>query len=103
MFDVVISNVAQNEMQSAYDWWAINRSREEADRWYNELLQKILTLENDPDRLGLADENDSFPIEIRQLNFGVGSRPTHRAVFTIRAKRVVVLRIRHLAQAPLTP
>jgi hypothetical protein len=55
-------------------------------------------LEQNPDRCALAPENDRFPYEIRQLNFGIGRKPTHRLVFTIRPKEVVILRVRHLAQ-----
>jgi hypothetical protein len=32
------------------------------------------------------------------LHFGLGSRPTHRAVFTIVNETVVVLTVRHAAQ-----
>jgi hypothetical protein len=55
-------------------------------------------LEHNPERFALAAENDRFPYEIRQLNFGIGRKPTHRLVYTIRPREVVVLRLRHLAQ-----
>ena len=41
------------------------------------------------------------PYEIRQLNFGLGSKPTHRLVYAIRRDRVVILRVRRLAQQSL--
>jgi hypothetical protein len=46
----------------------------------------------------LAPENERFPYEVRQLNFGIGRKPTHRIVYTIRPREVVILRVRHLAQ-----
>jgi hypothetical protein len=45
----------------------------------------------------LAPENDRFPCEIRQLDFGIGRKPTHWLVYTIRPSEVVILRMRHLA------
>jgi hypothetical protein len=62
-----------------------------------------MSLADNPDRFGLADENGRFPYEVRQLNFGLGSRPTHRLVFVIRPHDVVVLRVRHLAQDAIEP
>ena len=37
------------------------------------------------------------------LVYGVGRRPTHRAVFTVRSDLVLVLRVRHLAQKEISP
>lgn len=50
----------------------------------------------------LAREKDAFPIEIRELRYGLGRRPTHRAVFAIRPNVVVIYAIQHLAQRDLT-
>lgn len=61
----------------------------------------MISLEQDPARRPLAPENDHFPYELRQLNYGLGSQATHRAVFTIRDNVVLILRIRHLAQHTL--
>jgi hypothetical protein len=51
----------------------------------------------------LASENDEFSYELRELHYGLGLHPTHRAVFTIVSDIVVVLTIRHGAQRPLSP
>jgi hypothetical protein len=51
--------------------------------------------------LPVAAENGCFPYQIRELHFGLGARPTHRAVFTIRPDIVLVLTIRHAAQSDL--
>ena len=61
------------------------------------------SLAADPSRSALAAENDRFPYEIRQLNFGIGPKSTHRLLFTVRPGKVVVLRVRHLAQQPIEP
>jgi len=102
-YEVLITRRAQREAQANHDWWAEHRSAEQAARWYEEFLKATLSLESEPARFVLAAENDRFPYEIRQRNFGIGSRPTHRVVYTIRPRDVVVLRVRHLAQQEIAP
>jgi hypothetical protein len=57
---------------------------------------------NSPNGVHCAREHRKFSHEIRELHFGLGSHPTHRALFTIRPDIVVVLTIRHVAQADLS-
>jgi plasmid stabilization system protein ParE len=97
-YEVLITSTAQQEADANHRWWAEHRSAEQAVRWYDEFLKATLSLENDPDRFALAAENDRCPYEIRQLNFGIGSKPTHQLVYTIRPTEVMILRVRHLAQ-----
>lgn len=100
---VLTTATAQQEAQANYDWWAEYRSAEQAARWYDEFLAASLSLEENPDRCALAAENDRFPYEIRQLNFGIGRKPTHRLVYAIHPNEVVILRVRHLAQQEIEP
>jgi hypothetical protein len=51
----------------------------------------------------LAPESGDFDFELRQINYGSGKRPTHRALFRIVGNTVEVLSIRHLAQRALRP
>ena len=83
-------------------WWGENHSSEQAERWYDGFVRAILSLEENPQSRPLAAENDEFPFEMRELHFGIGNRPTHRALFTIRPDKVYVLMLRHAAQAPVT-
>ncbi len=99
---VLVTDQAAREMQSAFDWWATNRSKHQADRWYAGLAKAIAELAKSPERHGLSRESERFPCDIRDLLFGIGRRPTHRAVFTIRDVDVVVLSIRHVSQRDLT-
>jgi plasmid stabilization system protein ParE len=96
--EVLITLRAEQEAQLIHDWWARHRSPEQAARWYDTFWNCLLSLEQQPERCALASENGRFPYELRQLNFGVAGKPTHRLVYTIRHDRVVVLRVRHLAQ-----
>lgn len=97
-YEVLISSIAQQEAQTNHDWWAANPSNEQACLWYDAFVKAAFSLEDNPARFTLAPENGRFPYEVRQLNFGVGRKPTHRIVYTVRSKEVVVLRVRHLAQ-----
>jgi plasmid stabilization system protein ParE len=102
-YEVLLTNKAQAEIDQSHDWWAQNRSPEQANRWYVGFFQAMISLERNPARCPLAPESDHFPFELRELTYGLGAKPTHRAVFTIRDKLVLVLRIRHLAQRPIQP
>lgn len=57
----------------------------------------------DPLRYEFAREADRFPYELRQRLFGTGRRITHRILFTVRNEEVVVLTVRHAAQADVNP
>ena len=100
---VVITEQAEHEMQSAFNWWAEHRSKRQADRWYAGLAKAIGDLSDNPEKHGQSRERDRFAYEIRDLLFGLGRRPTHRAVFAIRGEEVVVLTVRHVAQQDLSP
>ena len=101
-YHVEITEFAERDMRSAHRWWADNRSKHQADRWYTGFANEIASLSVNPERQPQSRESHWFGIELRDLVFGTGRRPTHRAVFTIRGDSVVVLTIRHLAQADLS-
>ena len=99
---VVLTTQADCQLEHAAAWWAEHRSPGQAARWYAGFSEAIAALAQHPERCPLAPENGHFRYEIRELHYGLGSRPTHRAVFTIRPDMVLVLSIRHAAQADLT-
>ena len=101
-YKVEIAPSAQADINEAYLWWAENRSKEQADRWYGELLLSIETLRSMPLRCPLCDESDLRPGVIRQLLFGLGNRITHRIVFTVSDQTVSIVRVRHVAQDALS-
>lgn len=101
--EVLITLRAQHEAESNHRWWAQHRSPEQASRWYDEFLKSTLLLEDQAEQHALAAENQLFPYELRQLVFGLSRRRTHRIVYTILHDRVVMLRVRHLAQQPISP
>ncbi|HEV3003354.1 MAG TPA: hypothetical protein VGX78_02790, partial [Pirellulales bacterium] len=56
-----------------------------------------------PERCGLAAESSDFPYEVRELYFGLRSKPTHRVLFTVAETTVVVLTVRHVARSAVKP
>ncbi len=102
-YDVLLTEQAQEEIDDAHEWWAAHRSLAQANQWYIGFYEAMISLERNPDRCSLAPENDRFPYELRQLTYGLGAKPTHRAIFTIRDQIVLVLRVRHLGQRSIGP
>lgn len=100
-YRVVFARSADRELQGAADWWAAHRSPNQAERWYSGFSEALASLSRNPERCPLAAENGRFPYEIREMYYGLGTRPTHRAVFTIRGDIALVLSIRHAAQEDL--
>ncbi len=100
---IIIEPEAKASLHHAVDWWSENRSREQAFRWYEGIYDVIQTLSNDPQRHPLARENHKSDDELRELHFGLGTRPTHRIIFVIDPDAVRVLAIRHVAQDDATP
>lgn len=95
---VIIEPQAKADLRHAVKWWSENRSEEQALRWYDGICDAIDTLANHPQRCGLARENLKSGDELRELHFGLGSRPTHRVIFVIDPDAVRVLAVRHVAQ-----
>ena len=87
-YSIVFTQQAARELEDAADWWTKNRDAGQAIRWYSGFSEKIASLSEDPERFPLAEENDEFPYTIRELHYGISSRPTHRAIFTITDENV---------------
>ena len=100
---VLIMPEAEQALRRNADWWAENRSPSQAERWYDGFAQAIFGLGDHPHRYPLARESDKFPYEVRVMNYGVSSRPTHRALYTVRPDAVVVISIRSAKQKDATP
>jgi plasmid stabilization system protein ParE len=92
---------ALREIDEAPEWlsahsWAV------AARWYEQLTEAIRSLENNPERGGLAPESGWYPGELRQPLHGK-KRGVYRVLFEVRGEAVCALRVRHSARALLDP
>jgi plasmid stabilization system protein ParE len=103
IYRVVVLPRAQADIQSNANWWAMHHSADQAARWFKAIHEQIRSLAVLPERHALSSESDVFPCEIRDKLLGLGSRPTYRAVFTIRDDVVYVLTVRRSAQGSLRP
>ncbi len=92
---------ALDEIDRALEWLA-RRSRKAAVRWHGKLLEAVRSLENNPERCGLAPESEWYPGELRQLLHGK-RQGVYRILFEVRGNGVYILRVRHSAQALLEP
>jgi plasmid stabilization system protein ParE len=102
-YGVFVTSRAKRQLAQAALWWAEHRSPDQADRWLDGIEQAIAELAKNPEQHALAKENSFYdlPYPVRQLLFGLSTKPTHRAVFEIRGDTVYVVAIRHLAQDDL--
>ncbi len=89
---------AEADIERNAEWWAVNRSLEQAIEWTNVVQSKIESLSDNPARCRLARENDQFDFDIHQLLVGLGNHLTHRVLFTIRDETVFVLTVRSIRQ-----
>ncbi|MGH9616844.1 MAG: type II toxin-antitoxin system RelE/ParE family toxin [Acidobacteriaceae bacterium] len=67
-----------------------------AERWWNGLVDRILSLESLPRRCPVIPEQNFFADEVRHLVYA-----SHRIIFRIDDNTVTVLRIYHGARRPL--
>jgi plasmid stabilization system protein ParE len=102
MHRVIITGPARSDIEADYDWWAQNRSVEQANHWYRGVYAAIESLRSNPERCSFASEKDLLAQGVRQLLFGVGRRATHRIVVAFEGNTVVVLRVRHTSRDALS-
>jgi plasmid stabilization system protein ParE len=102
IYRLLVSEPAENDIEAAYRWWRENRSADQAARWYVGIRKVIAELCSAADRHPQAPEHDLHPIGLRQALFGLGSRATHRIVYTVDDDLVTVVRVRHASQDALT-
>lgn len=102
-YRVILTPKARIELYRDAAWWAQNRSVEQARQWLDGFERAIDRLAKDPQAHPLATEDAAFPFELRQFAYGLRNKPTHRAVFEIRGRDVIVHGVRHLARQDLTP
>jgi plasmid stabilization system protein ParE len=100
--DVYLASKALADIEHCRAWWAEHRSAEQAERWHVACEQAMDSLPSRATNCSRARESVNSPVELRQLAFGVGRRPTHRLVFAIRPEKIVLYRVTHLAQEDLS-
>ncbi|TWT88547.1 Plasmid stabilization system protein [Pseudobythopirellula maris] len=101
-YRVVVTGPAKHDIRSNLRWWAENRSAEEANRWFLGIEHEIASLQTMPLRHSLAEEAGLMVVEIRQMPFGLGRRPSHRVLYAVKDDEVIVYRVRAIRQSALS-
>lgn len=102
-FRVVLLPRAEADIEANAQWWAAHHSLEQAIRWFEAIHEQLQSLAILPESNGLSAEAADFQYEIRDKLLGFGSRPSYRAVFTIKDDAVYVLTVRRGAQDVIRP
>ncbi|MCA9270903.1 MAG: type II toxin-antitoxin system RelE/ParE family toxin [Planctomycetales bacterium] len=100
---VIVADEARSNIIETAAWWSAHRSPLQALRWYEGIIDAIKSLAKNAHGRPLARENAKSDHELRELHFGLGSRPTHRVIFVIDSDAVRVLSVRHVAQEDWQP
>lgn len=102
-YRVIIHPRAMEDIRRNARWWAEHHSEEQALAWYDSALAALYILDHLPERHAVSRENDDFPYVVRDFLFGLGSRASYRAIFTIRGEVVHVLTVQRGAQDAVRP
>lgn len=96
---VRLTDQFEAEIRKIALWWADHRSVEQASRWYYELLDRLATLTEHPERFPVKLEARQVGTQVREMPFGLGSHPSHRVFFRIVSKQSIeVFSIQHVHQ-----
>ena len=98
-YQVEILPQALSDIENSFRWIADNIGSTTAERWYEDLLEAIRSLESFPNRCAVAPEAQEFQQEIRQL--WIGKVKNYRALFIVEANQVFILHVRHSSRAAL--
>ena len=98
-YQVILLPAAERDIGEAYEWLAA-QDAEAAVRWYNRLLEVVLSLEIFPERCPLAPETNFLDEKIREIFHG-RRQHKYRILFTVSENKVHVLHIRHGARLAL--
>lgn len=102
-YRLIILPQAKADVLRNAEWWEQHHSSEQAARWLDTIQSQLESIIEFPESHSLSAENADFPYAIRDKLVGLGSRPTYRAVFTIKDDTVFVLTVRRSAQDVLRP
>lgn len=101
-YRVVIHDRAKADIRRNAQWWADHHSTTQAEKWFHFAFDSLEKLEHFPLSHSVATENSEFPFELRELLFGLGSRPGYRALFAIKETEVHVFTVRRATEDRVT-
>lgn len=98
-YRIELSDTAASEVDSTISYLA-TQTIQGANRWYLGLLDRIRTLEQNPQRCPLSFEAERAGHEVRELLYGKRQHK-YRILFTISGDVVTIRNVRHAARRML--
>lgn len=93
-YQVVLTEKAESDMESIYDYIATESlAPEAAIGQYDRIANQILTLTDMPARIGVMNSEPEHTLKVRKMPVG-----DYYVLFQIRESQVVVLRVLHCRQ-----
>jgi len=104
-YTVFLTSKCELEIAETALWWAENRNADQAVAWLEGLHETLATLRENPDHLAVFREQSLYEWKYtyRRILFGLGKKPTHRAIYRIQGETVYVITVRHLSQKDIEP
>lgn len=96
-----ITDLAEEDAHTNYEWWAKHRSAEQAVRWLQGIYAAMFELATTANQHPYATEAELKLRKIRQASFGLGKRPSHRILYAVRDDLIVIYRIQAFKQNSL--
>ena len=100
-YRVVLTDKAEADVESVLKWFHDQQATDAGGRWYAQLMARLDTLENHPERCALSAESEDVGQEIRELLLG-RRRYKYRILFTVSGKTVTILRVWHSSRDSIT-
>lgn len=104
-YQVSLTSKCEQDIAGDVLWWSENRSAHQALAWLEGLLEILATLREKPARLPVFCEQSLYDWQYtyRRILFGLGAKPTHRAIYRIEGQTVYVVAVRHLSRDEVGP
>ncbi len=100
-FRVLLTARAEADVEAVLKWFADQRATDAGGRWFAQLMARLDTLEQHPERCSLAAESADLDEEIRELLVG-RRRYKYRLLFQITGKTDQILRVWHSSRNAIT-
>src|SRR4029079_14322535 len=98
-YSVRMTGRSFSDIEANMDWMNA-QSEGRGETWFQGLTDAIFSLEEFPRIGSIAPESEDIGREIRQLFHGK-RRQMYRILYEIQGETIMILRIRHTAQAPI--
>jgi len=98
-FEIKVMPSAEADLADYFDYIAAD-SRRRAEDWFFAAWEKILSLNENPNRFAVIPESEELGLDLRHI-----IHYSHRIVFRVKETEgsVEVIRVYHGARKPLTP